>query len=54
MDAQGRGALTADLWSSGMALGPLGVAQTVRVNPEHLRALTTLSSAVHPHPTEGI
>jgi hypothetical protein len=48
MDAQDRSALTADLWSSGMALGPLGVAQTVRVHPEYLRALTALMAHVLP------
>jgi hypothetical protein len=48
MDAQGRTALTADLWSSGMALGPLGVAQTVWVPPEYLRALTALMAHVTP------
>jgi hypothetical protein len=31
-----------------MALGPLGVAQTVPVNPDHLRALTTLMAHVLP------
>jgi hypothetical protein len=48
MDAQGRSALTADLWSSGMALGPLGFAQTVHVSPQQLRAITTLMAHVMP------
>ena len=48
MDAQGRTTLTADLWSIGMALGPLGVAQTVQVHPEYLRALTALMAYVMP------
>jgi hypothetical protein len=48
MDAQGRSALTADFSSSGMALGPLGFAQTVHVSPQQLRAFIALMAHVMP------
>jgi hypothetical protein len=57
MDAQGRSALTADFWSSSMALGPLGFAQTVHISPpktEGSHSPNGTRDALHPHATEDL